>query len=104
MYAVIATGGKQYRVEAGTVLRIELLTADAGTEVKFGDVLLVGSGDSVTVGSPKVAGASVTATVQRVDPGATLKIDLPAHQVSIESAQPREAFVQALADEGYPAA
>jgi copper chaperone len=47
---------------------------------------------------------TVTATVQRVDPGATLKIDLPAHQVSIESAQPREAFVQALADEGYPAA
>jgi copper chaperone len=47
---------------------------------------------------------TVTATVQRVDPGATLRIDLPAHQVSIESAQPREAFVQALADEGYPAA
>jgi ribosomal protein L21 len=52
MYAVIATGGKQYRVEAGTVLRIELLTADAGTEVKFGDVLLVGSGDSVRRRSP----------------------------------------------------
>ena len=74
MYAVIATGGKQYRGEAGTVLRIELLTADAGTEVKFGDVLLVGSGDSVTVGSPKVAGASVTATVQRHGQGDKVSI------------------------------
>jgi len=74
MYAVIATGGKQYRVEAGTVLRIELLTADAGTEVKFGDVLLVGSGDSVTVGSPKVAGASVSATVQRHGQGDKVSI------------------------------
>ena len=47
---------------------------------------------------------TVTATVQRVDPAATLKVDLPTHQVLIESAQPRQAFVQALADEGYPAA
>jgi large subunit ribosomal protein L21 len=74
MYAVIATGGKQYRVEAGTVLRIELLTAEAGTEVKFSDVLLVGSGESVTVGSPKVAGASVTATVQRHGQGDKVSI------------------------------
>ena len=74
MYAVIATGGKQYRVEAGTVLRIELLSAEAGAEVKFDDVLLVGSGDSVTVGSPKVAGASVTATVQRHGQGDKVSI------------------------------
>ena len=47
---------------------------------------------------------TVTATVQRVDPAASLKVDLPTHQVLIESAQPRQAFVQALADEGYPAA
>lgn len=46
---------------------------------------------------------TVTATVQRVDPAATLKIDLPSHRVVIESAQPREAFAQALAEEGYPA-
>ncbi|MEN9418649.1 MAG: hypothetical protein RI988_2269 [Pseudomonadota bacterium] len=47
---------------------------------------------------------AVTSTVQRLDPAATLKIDLPAHRVTIESTQPREALVQALADEGYPAA
>ncbi len=47
---------------------------------------------------------AVTATVQRVDPVATVKIDLPTHRVAIESTQPREALVQALADEGYPAA
>jgi copper chaperone len=47
---------------------------------------------------------TVTATVQRVDPAATVKIDLPTHRVEIESTQPREALVQALADEGYPAA
>ena len=46
---------------------------------------------------------TVTATVQRVDPAATLKVDLPTHQVVIESAQPRQVFEQALADEGYPA-
>jgi copper chaperone len=47
---------------------------------------------------------TVTSTVQRVDPAATLKIDLPTHQVTIESARPRDAFEQALAEEGYPAA
>jgi len=47
---------------------------------------------------------TVTATVQRIDPAATLKVDLPAHHVVIESAQPRAAFEAALADEGYPAA
>jgi len=65
MYAVIATGGKQYRVEAGSVLRIEKLPVEPGSEVKFGEVLLVGSGESVKVGAPMLAGASVSATVQR---------------------------------------
>jgi large subunit ribosomal protein L21 len=65
MYAVIATGGKQYRVEQGSVLRVEKLAVEAGAEVKFDDVLLVGSGDSVKVGTPKLAGAVVSATVQR---------------------------------------
>ncbi|MBM4192125.1 MAG: 50S ribosomal protein L21 [Gammaproteobacteria bacterium] len=64
MYAVIATGGKQYRVEEGSVLRIEKLPLEPGCEVSFGEVLLVGSGDSVKVGSPRLSGASVSATVQ----------------------------------------
>jgi len=65
MYAVIATGGKQYRVEQGSVLRVEKLTAEAGSVVKFDQILLVGSGVDVTVGSPMVVGASVSATIER---------------------------------------
>jgi large subunit ribosomal protein L21 len=64
MYAVIATGGKQYRVAQGDVLRIEKLEAEAGATVEFDDVLLVGSGDDVKVGTPRVEGGKVTATVK----------------------------------------
>ena len=64
MFAVINTGGKQYRVSEGTVLRIEKLTADAGATVEFSEVLLVGQGDNIKVGRPLVSGAKVTATVQ----------------------------------------
>ena len=64
MFAVINTGGKQYRVSEGTVLRIEKLSADAGAAVEFGEVLLIGQGDRFQVGKPFVAGAKVTATVQ----------------------------------------
>jgi large subunit ribosomal protein L21 len=64
MFAVINTGGKQYRVSEGTVLRIEKLTADAGSTVEFDQVLLVGQGDQVKVGKPFLGGAKVTATVQ----------------------------------------
>jgi len=64
MYAVIATGGKQYRVSEGSVLRIEKLTAEAGAEVEFDRVLLVGEGGEVKVGAPFVDGGKVVATVQ----------------------------------------
>jgi large subunit ribosomal protein L21 len=64
MYAVIATGGKQYRVSEGSVLRVEKLTADAGANVEFDKVLLVGSGDQIKVGSPFLSGGKVVATVQ----------------------------------------
>jgi large subunit ribosomal protein L21 len=64
MYAVIATGGKQYRVSEGTVVRIEKLTAEAGANVEFDKVLLVGNGDDVKVGSPFLSGGKVVATVQ----------------------------------------
>lgn len=64
MYAVIATGGKQYRVSEGSVLRVEKLDAEAGANVEFGDVLLVGEGDKVKLGTPLVAGGKVLATVQ----------------------------------------
>lgn len=64
MYAVIKTGGKQYRVSEGDTLRVELLAAEEGSEVKFDDVLLVGAGESVKVGTPQVNGAQVTAKVK----------------------------------------
>ena len=63
MYAVMKTGGKQYRVEAGSELVIERLTADAGASVTFDRVLLVGDGEAVTVGTPTVDGASVSGTI-----------------------------------------
>ena len=65
MYAVIATGGKQYRVAKGEILKIEKLDAEAGASVAFDQVLLVGEGESVNVGAPTVVGATVTATVLR---------------------------------------
>ncbi|MCC2654983.1 MAG: rplU [Panacagrimonas sp.] len=63
MYAVIKTGGKQYRVASGDTLKIETLVADVGATVSFDEVLLVGQGDSVKVGAPIVSGGSVKAEV-----------------------------------------
>jgi large subunit ribosomal protein L21 len=65
MYAVIATGGKQYRVEKDGVLRIEKLEAEVGATVDFDRVLMVADGDTVTLGKPLVAGAKVSATVEK---------------------------------------
>ena len=64
MFAVIQTGGKQYRVNEGSVLRVEKLPADAGATVEFSDILVVGEGANVKIGKPMVSGAKVTATVQ----------------------------------------
>ena len=64
MYAVIATGGKQYRVEKDGVLRIELLAAEPGSTVEFNDVLLIADGDKITVGKPMLKGSKVLATVE----------------------------------------
>ncbi|MDG6779156.1 50S ribosomal protein L21 [Thiomicrorhabdus sp. zzn3] len=64
MYAVIKTGGKQYRVREGQVLRIESLNAEAGDSVEFDEVLMVGEGADIKVGTPVVEGAKVTATVE----------------------------------------
>jgi large subunit ribosomal protein L21 len=69
MYAVIETGGKQYRVELGTELAVERLDADAGSTINFDRVLLVADGDTAQVGTPTVAEAIVTADVLRQDRG-----------------------------------
>ena len=63
MFAVIKTGGKQYRVQAGDVLRVEKLAADAGETIQFNEILMVGGADAPVIGAPLVAGAGVQATV-----------------------------------------
>ena len=72
MYAVIETGGKQYRVEVGTELEVELLDAGAGEAVAFDRVLLVADGDAASIGRPIVANASVSGEILRRDRGEKL--------------------------------
>ncbi|MEY4416290.1 MAG: hypothetical protein RIQ53_3583 [Pseudomonadota bacterium] len=63
MYAVIKTGGKQYKVAAGEKIKVEQIAADVGQDIVIDQVLALGAGDSLTVGTPLVAGATVTAKV-----------------------------------------
>lgn len=67
MFAIIATGGKQYRVEKDQVLRVETLDSEPGSKIEFGEVLLVQSGKDTKIGNPQVEGAKVTATVLEHD-------------------------------------
>jgi len=63
VYAIVATGGKQYRVEPGQRLEIEKLGVEPGSQIDLGEVLLIADGENVTVGQPTVAGARVVAEV-----------------------------------------
>ena len=63
MYAVIKTGGKQYRVAAGEKIKVEQIPADVGSEITIDQVFMVGEGEAVKIGTPVVAGATVKATV-----------------------------------------
>ena len=63
MYAIIKTGGKQYRVAVGDKLRVESLAGEVGQQVRFEEVLAVGSGSDVRLGTPRIEGAAVVATV-----------------------------------------
>ncbi|MBS0409422.1 MAG: 50S ribosomal protein L21 [Proteobacteria bacterium] len=74
MYAVIKTGGKQYRVQAGDLLVVEKLDGEPGAKVAFDQVLMIGEGDAVTVGAPVVEGASVSATLVETRKGEKVKI------------------------------
>src|ERR1700722_16093094 len=74
MYAVIATGGKQYRVTKDGVLPVENLAGDAGATVEFGEVRLVGDGASVKLGAPLLKGSKVTGTIVRH--GKTAKVSV----------------------------
>lgn len=63
MYAVVVTGGKQYRVEQGSKVRVEKLSGEAGSTVTLDQVLMVGDGSDIKVGAPTVDGASVSAEI-----------------------------------------
>ena len=65
MYAIIETGGKQFRVSEGDVIRTDLVAAEVGASVTFDRVILAANGDDVSIGAPAVSGASVTGTVLR---------------------------------------
>jgi len=74
MYAVIKTGGKQYRVKAGDVLVVEKLAGDPGAKVAFDQVLMLGDGAGVTIGAPTVVGAVVSATLVETRKGEKIKV------------------------------
>jgi len=64
MYAVISTGGKQYRVSKGDVIRVEKLNVDEGDSVDIAEVLMIGDGEDLEIGAPRVDGGKVTAKVR----------------------------------------
>jgi large subunit ribosomal protein L21 len=74
MYAVIKTGGKQYRVQAGDLLVVEKLDGEPGAAVAFGEVLMIGDGAEVTLGAPLVEGATVSATLIETRKGEKIKV------------------------------
>ena len=74
MYAVIKTGGKQYRVQPGDVIVVEKLDGEAGSNGSFGDVLMLGGDKGVTLGAPMIAGATVAATLVETRKGEKIKI------------------------------
>ncbi len=74
MYAVIQSGGKQYRVSEGDTIRVEMLTADEGASIELDKVLMITNGDDVKVGTPYVDGGKVTATVKSHGRGKKVKI------------------------------
>jgi len=74
MYAVIKTGGKQYKVREGDTLRVEKINAEEGGEITLDDVLMVADGDDISVGSPILAGATVAATVRSHGRGEKIKV------------------------------
>lgn len=74
MYAVIKSGGKQYKVKEGDTIRVEKIAANEGDTVNIEDVLMLADGEAVTVGTPKVDGATVSATVKSHGRGPKVKI------------------------------
>ncbi len=78
MYAIIQTGGKQYRVSEGDKVKVELIEAGIGDSVRFTDIRMISSGETIKVGKPSIQGASVTAKV--LDHGRHKKITIFKHR------------------------
>jgi large subunit ribosomal protein L21 len=74
MYAVIVTGGKQYRVSEGETLKVEKIVADEGASVDFANVMMIGNGDDIKIGVPFIEGGKVTAIVKSHGRGEKVKI------------------------------
>ena len=74
MYAVIQTGGKQYRVAEGDTLRVEKLSVDEGAQIDIDKVLMIGEGEDVKIGSPYIEGGKVSATIKSHGRGKKVKI------------------------------
>jgi large subunit ribosomal protein L21 len=87
MYAIVVTGGKQYRVEEGQSIRVEKINAADGAEVVLDQVLAVSKDGQLTVGSPTVAGAKVVATVKRTAKGPKIQILKFKHKVNYRKRQ-----------------
>jgi len=100
MYAVIKTGGKQYRVQAGENVRVELLGSEVGGAVLFDQVLAVGEGDAVKIGAPLVTGAQVRATVVSIGRADKVKIfKMRRRKHSIKSQGHRQSYTEVRVDE-----
>ncbi|HTP61447.1 MAG TPA: 50S ribosomal protein L21 [Burkholderiales bacterium] len=100
MYAVIQTGGKQYRVKSGEQVKVEMLPAEIGAAVSFDRVLMLGEGDGVRVGAPFVDGAKVKATVVAQGRGEKVRIfKLRRRKHYAKTQGHRQAFTEVRIDE-----
>ena len=100
MYAVIQTGGKQYRVKSGEQVKVEMLPAEVGAAVSFDRVLMLGEGDGVRVGAPFVDGAKVKATVVAQGRGEKVRIfKLRRRKHYAKTQGHRQAFTEVRIDE-----
>lgn len=100
MYAIIQTGGKQYRVKSGEQIKVELLGAEVGAAVSFDQVLMLGEGDGIKIGAPFVSGAAVKATVLAQGRGEKLRIFKRRRRKHyIKSQGHRQSFTEVRIDE-----
>ena len=99
MYAVIKTGGKQYKVSVGEKLKVEQIPADIDSKIELNDVLMIVDGDAVKVGNPLISGAKVTATVVAQGRGEKIRIFKMRRRKHYQKRQgPRQNFTEIRID------